>query len=236
MLKTIFELCEPRQETLTGGTIDDVQELDMLLDKRIDPNDFFSKNYVTNNMRLLFNKTFARFSGRSDGSGLIVLKQAMGGGKTHNMIALGLLAQYPSIRKQILGADFPYLYEGEIEVVGFTGRNSPELPWIEIARRLNRLNLFRQSVREGYEAPSDKEWRELLSGKPLLLLLDELPPYFEYAETVPKGDSNKAVFVSTGLANLFNAINSPDMSRVVIVLSDLKAQYEKDQLIKVKSL
>ncbi|HEY8390976.1 MAG TPA: hypothetical protein VIL26_08555, partial [Clostridia bacterium] len=146
MLKTIFELCEPRQETLTGGTIDDVQELDMLLDKRIDPNDFFSKNYVTNNMRLLFNKTFARFSGRSDGSGLIVLKQAMGGGKTHNMIALGLLAQYPSIRKQILGADFPYLYEGEIEVVGFTGRNSPELPWIEIARRLNRLNLFRQSV------------------------------------------------------------------------------------------
>lgn len=227
MLKTIFELCEPRQETLTGGTIDDVQELDMLLDKRIDPNDFFSKNYVTNNMRLLFNKTFARFSGRSDGSGLIVLKQAMGGGKTHNMIALGLLAQYPSIRKQILGADFPYLYEGEIEVVGFTGRNSPELPWIEIARRLNRLNLFRQSVREGYEAPSDKEWRELLSGKPLLLLLDELPPYFEYAETVPKGDSNKAVFVSTGLANLFNAINSPDMSRVVIVLSDLEAQYEK---------
>lgn len=227
MLKTIFELCEPRQETLTGGTIDDVQELDMLLDKRIDPNDFFSKNYVTNNMRLLFNKAFARFSGRSDGSGLIVLKQAMGGGKTHNMIALGLLAQYPSIRKQILGPDFPYLCEGEIEVVGFTGRNTPELPWIEIARRLNRLNLFRQSVREGYEAPSDREWRELLSGKPLLLLLDELPPYFEYAETVPKGDSTKAVFVSTGLANLFNAINSPDMSRVVIVLSDLEAQYEK---------
>jgi hypothetical protein len=57
--------------------------------------------------------------------------------------------------------------------------------------------------------------------------LDELPPYFEHAETVPKGDSTKAVFVSSGLANLFNATNNPDLSRVVVVLSDLEAKYER---------
>ncbi|WP_242823541.1 DUF499 domain-containing protein [Thermoclostridium stercorarium] len=212
---------------MKGGSIEDAQELNLFLDKKIDPNDFFSKTYVTKNMTLLFRKAFARFIGQSDGSGLIVLKQSMGGGKTHNMIALGLLAQYPSMRKQILGADFPYLYEGKIEIVGFTGRNTTELPWIEIARRLNRLNLLVPSVREGLEPPSDSDWRELLGGGPLLLLLDELPFYFETAETIPKGDSTKAVFVSSGLANLFNALNYPDLSRVVVVISDLEAKYER---------
>lgn len=32
-----------------------------------------------------------------------MLSQAMGGGKTHSMIALGLLAKEPNLRKKILG-------------------------------------------------------------------------------------------------------------------------------------
>jgi hypothetical protein len=31
---------------------------------------------------------------------VFVLTQAMGGGKTHNMVALGLLAQHPELRRR----------------------------------------------------------------------------------------------------------------------------------------
>lgn len=225
-LKTLFQLCIPREETLKGIDADDVQELDQLLNNQIDPEDFFSKCFITNSMKMLFQKAFARFSGRSS-SGLIVLKQAMGGGKTHNMIALGLVAKYPNLREKILGPDFPYMYKGKIDVVGFTGRSTTALPWIEIARQLNRLNVLSPSVRDGIEAPSDKEWCELLGGGPVLILLDEIPYYLEYAQTVPKGSSDKAHFVYAGLANLFNAINSPNLSQVMVVLADLEAKYEK---------
>ncbi len=39
-------------------------------------------------MNLLFDTAFKRFEGKSS-SGIIKLTQAMGGGKTHNMLALG---------------------------------------------------------------------------------------------------------------------------------------------------
>lgn len=212
---------------MEGTDTSDVQELDLLLNDKIDANDFFSKCFITNSMMHLFDMAFARFSGKSDGSGLVVLKQSMGGGKTHNMIALGLLAKYPSLRKSILGDKIRDIYKDSIPVVGFTGRDTTGLPWITIAEKLNRTNLLSQKVRDGIEAPSDKEWRTLLGGGPVLILLDEMPFYFEHAKTVPKGDSNKAVFVSAGMANLFNAINSQDLSRAMIVLSDLEAQYQE---------
>ncbi len=43
-------------------------------------------------MNLLFDTAFKRFEGKSS-SGIIKLTQAMGGGKTHNMLALGVLAK-----------------------------------------------------------------------------------------------------------------------------------------------
>jgi len=77
-MKTLYELCVPRPETLAGSDVGDVQELDQLLRGQIDPNDFFEKTYITNTMKQVFQRTFSRFNDRKVSSGLIVLKQAMG--------------------------------------------------------------------------------------------------------------------------------------------------------------
>ena len=135
-MKTLYELCVPRPETIVGTDADDVQELDQLLHGQIDPNDFFEKTFVTETMKHVFTRAFSRFTDRSVSSGLIILKQAMGGGKTHTMIATGLLAKHPHIRQKVLGKDFPYQYDGEVRVVGFTGRWTDTLPWLEIAKQL----------------------------------------------------------------------------------------------------
>ena len=57
---------------------------------------FFSKTYVTGGMKTLLRQGLQRLSGTS-GQAVFELKQAMGGGKTHSMLALGYLAANPKL-------------------------------------------------------------------------------------------------------------------------------------------
>jgi predicted AAA+ superfamily ATPase len=54
-------------------------------------------------MQTLIDKAFARLENRNSQASTFLLAQAMGGGKTHSTIALGLLAKYPALRRKILG-------------------------------------------------------------------------------------------------------------------------------------
>lgn len=68
-------------------------------------------------------------------------------------------------------------------------------------------------------APGPEAWKQLLSGDPLVLFLDELPPYLEYAVTVPVGSGDLGVVTTAALANLFVAV--AEMDNVCLILSDL---------------
>jgi hypothetical protein len=59
----------------------------------------------------------------------------------------------------------------------------------------------------------------MLGTEPLVLFLDELPPYLEYAVAVPVWNADLGVVTTTALANLF--IAATDMDNVCLVLSDL---------------
>jgi hypothetical protein len=48
-------------------------------------------------MQTLLDRAFRHLSGAGAGSSVFLLSQAMGGGKTHSMIALGLLARDPTL-------------------------------------------------------------------------------------------------------------------------------------------
>lgn len=226
-MKTLFELCKPRDDVFTTRSSEDVQEISDLLSDKIKPEKFFEQTYITNGMRRLFDVAFKRFSGIDDEQGVIVLRQAMGGGKTHNMIALGLLAKYPEIRKKILGDDYPYMYTGRIRLAVFTGRWTNSIPWVEIANQLGKQEVLNKSLQNHMFAPGDREWTELLAGDPLLILLDELPLYLEYVQSIPVGESNFGKVVSIGLSNLFNAIQKKELSNVMVVVADLQAAYEQ---------
>ena len=101
-MKTLHELCKPRESVFDESKRDDTLDLSNLSDNSIDGKEFFKETYITEGMELLFDTTFKRFEGKA-GSGLVKLTQAMGGGKTHNMIALGLLAKDKKLRKTVLG-------------------------------------------------------------------------------------------------------------------------------------
>lgn len=234
-MKTLHELCKPRESVFDESKRDDTLDLSNLSDNSIDGKEFFKETYITEGMELLFDTTFKRFEGKA-GSGLVKLTQAMGGGKTHNMIALGLLAKDKKLRKTVLGGKYSD-FDEDINVVAYTGRET-DLEfgiWGEIAEQLGKKEVFNKHY-SPLSAPGQTAWINLLkSDIPTLILLDELPPYLQNAKTKLIGMGTLADVTKTALANLFNAIGKAELHNVCMIISDLRATYEEGSKLLQKS-
>jgi hypothetical protein len=225
-VKTLFELCKPRKSVFDETKREDVLDLSNLIEGNIECASFFEENYTTDGMKTLFDTAFNRFIKQGQ-TGVVKLTQAMGGGKTHNMIALGLLAANPEFRSKVMADSGKYKAIGKVRVVAFSGRESdaPFGIWGSIAEQLGKKDVFQNYYTPLYP-PGETAWINLLQGEPLLVLLDELPPYLESAKAKTIGDSNLCEVTGTALANLFSAIGKAQLANVCLVISDLKAAYE----------
>lgn len=226
-MKTLKQLCKPRDSVFDSSKRDVVLDLTNLIESNINSDEFFEENYLTDGMKRLLREAFRRFSGESS-QGVYVLTQAMGGGKTHNMIVLGLLARYPELRKQVMGELYEAKDLDEVRVVAFSGRESdaPFGVWGAIAKQLGKEDVFKDYYAP-LSAPGQTAWINLLQGKPLLILLDELPPYFENARSKSIGNSDLSRVTTTALSNLLVAVGKDALSNVCVVLSDLRATYQE---------
>lgn len=219
---SINNLCIPRPSVHAADRRATVLNLDSFLQGQISGEEFFEENYFTHGMLTLVDRAFRHLGGSGAGSSVFLLSQAMGGGKTHSMIALGLLARDPALRTKVLTADQnPAASLGECRVVGFNGRSTDAAGgiWGSIAEQLGKADQFARYVSPLLSAPGPEAWKQLLGGEPLVLFLDELPPYLEYAVAVPVGNADLGVVTTAALANLFVAV--ADMDNVCLVLSDL---------------
>jgi len=223
-MQTIKALCKPRDSVFSDTEHNYALNLSNLIEGTIDPAKFFDENFKTKGMEILFDTAFKRFSGKSD-TGVIKLTQAMGGGKTHNMLALALLTQNPDWRKKFVGNAYDNL--GEIKVVAFSGRESDaDLGiWGSIADQLSRKEFFADHYTP-LKAPGESAWVNLLKEQRILILLDELPPYLVNAKSITIGNSDLCTVTVTALANLFTAIGKGQLANVCLVFSDLQATYE----------
>lgn len=226
-MKTLYELCKPRGSVFDETKRDDTLDLANLTNQSIDAKHFFEETFITEGMKLLFDTAFKRFKGQAS-SGIVKLTQAMGGGKTHNMVALGLLAKDKEVRKEILNGIYKEV-DSDIRIVAYTGRES-DLQygiWGEIARQLGKEELF-NAYYTPLKAPGQSAWINLLkSDVPTLILLDELPPYLQYTKAVEVGTGTLADITTNALSNLFNAVGKAELHNVCLVVSDLQATYEE---------
>src|SRR5207244_10900627 len=102
------------------------------------------ENSRTAGMRILLTESFRRLQQKSE-QAVFKLTQAIGGGKTHNLITLGMLAKHPEFRGQVL-KDLPSAKElPPFRVVAFSGRETdvPHGIWGEIARQLGKQDVFK---------------------------------------------------------------------------------------------
>ena len=179
-------------------------------------------------MKTLLRQGFLRLEGRSS-QGLFKLTQAMGGGKTHNLLVLGLLAKHPRYRAKLLeGIHKVDQNLGPVKVVAFSGRESDARfgVWGAIAEQLGKADQFKEYY-SPLRAPGQSAWQNLLKNESALILLDELPPYFQNARSIAIGNSDLAQVTVTALSNLMAAINTTDCQRVCLVLADLRGAYRE---------
>lgn len=218
---TLQQSCQPRATVFAADRRATVLSLDTFLKGQVHGGEFFDENYFTNGMLTLVDRAFRHLSGNGAGSSVFLLSQAMGGGKTHSMIGLGLLARDPELRQRVLGDKDPAPKLGRCRVVGFNGRSTdaPGGIWGSIAEQLGKADQFARYVAPLLNAPGPEAWKQLLGGDPLVLFLDELPPYLEYTVAVPVGSGDLGMVTTTALANLFVAV--AEMDNVCLVLSDL---------------
>ena len=135
----------------------------------------FKRNHFTDGLKRLIERGFERLAGRSD-EGSFYLTQAMGGGKTHSLLAFGLLAADPTLRKQVLPSSNAGAAFDAAQVVIFSGHQNPEsLLWGHIAERMSRPEVMAPFWRNGARTPGIDEWAAVLGDEPVLVLLDELP-------------------------------------------------------------
>jgi hypothetical protein len=224
MLKTVKDSCKPHDMVFDFSMAEQVEDLGELIRSEADGEAFYAKNHVTGGMRTLFEMGCKRLAKQSDQS-IFELTQAMGGGKTHTMIALGLLVKNDNLRTRVLGElGIRAPFSGG-RVVAITGRKHPEhFLWGEIAQQLGKLDSFGKYWQNGPAAPDEDAWIRLIGDTPTLILLDELPPYFDYATTRTVGQGSLAQVAMNALSNLFSA--ALKLPRLCIVLSNLSGAYE----------
>ncbi|MEQ1503049.1 MAG: anti-phage-associated DUF499 domain-containing protein [Myxococcota bacterium] len=226
MLQTVRDACELHGMALDYAMGDQVEHLSDLLDgAEKSSGDFFDKNFVTAGMRVLLRQGLERLAGRSD-QAVFELKQAMGGGKTHSMLALGLLARNPELRDRVPNDITAGLPATKARVVAINGRSVSRdtFLWGDIAAQVGKPDLFAKFWKNGADAPGEADWIDLFGETPTLLLLDELPPYFDYAITRPVGGGTLANVTNYALSNLLSA--ALKLKQLCIVISNLSGAYQ----------
>lgn len=224
-MKSLQQLCVPRESLFDVSKRDTVLSLTHLAANKIDGADFLEENHVTDGMHTLLVEAFRRLQGKSE-QAVFKLTQAMGGGKTHNLITLGMLAKHPNLRSQVL----PGLPSGKdlsgVRVVAFSGRETdvPHGIWGEIARQIDKFDAFKDYY-SPLKAPGRTAWINLLNGGPTLILLDELPPYLDNAKSIAIGNSDLSRVTATALTNLFEAVAEKELGQVCVVITDLVGTY-----------
>ncbi|MEY9524412.1 hypothetical protein ABIF70_005553 [Bradyrhizobium japonicum] len=227
MLQTVKDACKFDPKAINYALSDQIENLEDLIGHDAkDAKEFFDKTYVTGGMKTLLRQGLQRLAG-TDRQAIFELKQAMGGGKTHSMLALGYLAANPSL--------FP-LVDSEItkgvklpsaaKVVAISGRSISREKhlWGDIAEQFGKADEFLPFYKGAPSAPNEKDWIALIGDEPTLILLDELPPYFRNAITQTVGGGTLADVTTYAVSNLLSA--ALKLPRLCIVISNLSGAYE----------
>lgn len=225
MLGTVRDTCQIHPLVHDYRMSEAIENLAALIADVDEGREFFSRNHITQGMDTLFREGLLRLAGHSS-QAAFELAQAMGGGKTHLMNALGLLARHPELRTEVLPPDLADRLDfGPARIAAVNGRNDPDhFIWGEIATQLGQADLIRPYWIDGPRGVDEHKWLEILGDQPTLILLDEIPPYLLNASTRAVGKGSLADLVTYSLGTLLSAaIKCP---RCCVVISNLSGSYE----------
>ena len=210
-MRSIFELCVPRQEVLKGELSEDIfaaRLKDVITGDADpiykDPDIFFENTYPTAGLKTLIKDVVSRLTGNGFGTNAVLrLETAFGGGKTHNLIALYHIARgkitNPAIKK-FISPDLRLPGSGEVSIAGIVGSDlEPEIGinhptenirthtlWGELAFQLGGSKGFKivESSDEKKVAPGTGFLEEIIGDEPTLIMIDEIARHLRTAKAI----------------------------------------------------
>lgn len=241
----LHDVVEPRPDVLAGTLTDAVfaASLDEVVtgtapDAYGKPADFFAATYPSAGLRSLLGEVLGRIGGgRPDGAPVVRLETNLGGGKTHNLIALyhaargdldplraaefmdpGLLPTEPVTQLSVFvgtatgATSFP-------EVHGIT----PSTLWGYLALQLGGAEAYEEvrSDDEHLTAPGAHALARVMAGRPTLVLLDEIARYLAVAEGRSVGRGTLAAQTTAFLMALMEAIASQPRAALVLTTTQV---------------
>ncbi len=236
---TIFDLCIPRDDVLTGKTLDGGFAADLAQVIRgeappayADPTLFFANSHPTRGLKNLLANVAGRLSGGPAAAAVFRLDTSFGGGKTHGLIALVHAANgMAGVANPSEFLDPSLLPRVPVRVAAFDGENADPAngrrmgpdgalaftPWGEIAYALAGPDGYRRveaSDRSG-TAPGAGTIAELFGSGPALILLDELAVYLRKVWRQPNARDQLTAFLTA----LFKAVESSPGAALVYTLA-----------------
>jgi len=181
-MKPFTAIAIPHKDILEGRFSLDVYAADLMKvykgeapDEYQNPNVFFSRTYITNGTKNLFDVVKNRIDGKG-GDPIIQLQTPFGGGKTHSLIAL-----YHKAKEE---------WKSNLVVIDGTAYDPKEVTlWEEIERQLTK----EITLLKGQTPPGKEKLTKLLEKyQPLLILMDEILQYIIKAAGVEVGSTTLA--------------------------------------------
>lgn len=203
-MKSIFDVCIPRDEVLRGELREDIfaASLKDVIEATADPiyrdpQVFFENTFITSGLKTLLSDAAARLVGDPLGTNAIIrLETAFGGGKTHNLIALYHLMSGKTPEKfikTIFGKDITGIVPGSVNIAGVVGSDLEPVGgllhpktnirtyslWGELAYQLGGLEKYKivQESDEAKAAIGGGQLEEVIGDQPTLIMLDEIARY-----------------------------------------------------------
>ena len=244
MTPSLFDTLTPRDEVLSGTLSDAIfaASLDDVVtgvgpDVYRDPRTFFASTHPSDGLRSLLNEALGRLGGgRPDAAPVIRLETNLGGGKTHNLIAL-----YHAVRGALpddMAAEFmdaalrppePVEQIGILvgTAVGATAFPdvdgiTPQTVWGYLALQLGGATAYEHVRRddEARTAPGANDLRLIFGERPTLIMLDELARYLQAAQGVQVGGTTLDKQVTAFLMALMEAADREPRTVVVITMTE----------------
>lgn len=237
--QTIFQICDPRPDVLSGTTKDEhfAADLAKVLSGKssmeyTDPATFFANTFPTRGIKELLKAVCHRLSGSGkEVASVIRLDTQYGGGKTHGLIALVHAVRGKGVANIHEFVDPGLLPSEDVLVAAYDGDNADPAngfrleddlfaftPWGQIAYQLaGRTGYERvRTSDEKHTAPGAATIKELFQGRPTLIVLDEIAVYLRKAEKVAPGT---AMQFSTFIRALIKAVSESPKAALVYTLA-----------------
>lgn len=245
MSPDLFETVTPRREVLSGelteamfaAALEDVVAGTAPADYQ-DPPTFFASSYPSGGLKALLNESLGRLGGgKPDAAGVIRVETSLGGGKTHNLIALYHAARgFLTDVEATLFMDPDLVPAGPVEQIGvLVGTDagattfptlhgtSPQTVWGWLALQIGGPDGYAHVAEDDARltAPGAGQLRAVFGERPTLILIDEIARYYAVAMAVPVAGSTLAKQMTAFLMALMQAVDSSPRASLVITTTGL---------------